>query len=81
MECISLEARSRRPHRLRQPTTPAPLVRRLQPLRQAHPRWGREIPSPGASGINVEVATTVPAFPGFPLGVTAGSYSHDFGAG
>jgi hypothetical protein len=28
--------------------------------------------------VNVAVATTVPAFPGFPLGVTAGTYSHDF---
>lgn len=36
------------------------------------------LPSPGATGVNVAVATTVPAFPGFPLGVTAGTYSHDF---
>ncbi|WP_447983915.1 CHRD domain-containing protein [Nitrospira sp. Nam74] len=36
------------------------------------------LPSPGATGINIPVATTVPAFPGFPLGVTAGTYSHDF---
>jgi hypothetical protein len=36
------------------------------------------LPSPGATGVNVGVATTVPAFPGFPLGVTAGTYSHDF---
>ena len=28
------------------------------------------------SGINVGVATTVPAFPGFPLGVTSGTYDH-----
>ena len=33
------------------------------------------LPSPFATGVNVGVATTVPAFPGFPLGVTAGSYS------
>ena len=36
------------------------------------------LPSPGAIGVNVGVATTVPVFPGFPLGVTAGTYSHDF---
>ena len=33
------------------------------------------LPSPFATGVNVGVATTVPAFPGFPLGVTAGTYS------
>jgi CHRD domain-containing protein/PEP-CTERM motif-containing protein len=32
------------------------------------------LPSPFAP-MNVGVATTVPAFPGFPLGVTAGTYS------
>ena len=31
--------------------------------------------SPLLSGVNVGVATTVPAFVGFPLGVTSGSYS------
>jgi len=31
--------------------------------------------SPFLAGVNVGVATTVPAFPGFPLGVTFGSYS------
>lgn len=36
------------------------------------------LPSPGAMGVNVPVATTVPVFPGFPLGVIAGTYSHDF---
>ena len=36
------------------------------------------LPSPGATGVNVGVATAVPTFPGFPLGVTAGTYSHDF---
>jgi hypothetical protein len=29
-----------------------------------------------AAGTNVGVATTVPAFPGFPLGVTSGTYDH-----
>ena len=32
------------------------------------------LPSPLAPGVNVGVATTVPAFPGFPLGVTEGTY-------
>jgi len=36
------------------------------------------LPSPEVPGINVGVATTTPTFPGFPLGVTAGTYSHDF---
>src|SRR5712692_2974954 len=31
--------------------------------------------SPFLTGVNVGVATTVPAFVGFPLGVTSGSYS------
>jgi hypothetical protein len=31
--------------------------------------------SPFLAGVNVGVATTVPAFPGFPLGVTSGTYS------
>jgi len=30
--------------------------------------------SPFLAGVNVGVATTVPAFPGFPLGVTEGTY-------
>jgi len=38
------------------------------------------LPSPEAPGINVGVATTTPTFPGFPLGVTSGTYSHDFRA-
>jgi CHRD domain-containing protein/PEP-CTERM motif-containing protein len=36
------------------------------------------LPSPEVPGVNVGVATTTPTFPGFPLGVTAGTYSHDF---
>lgn len=36
------------------------------------------LPSPAAPGVNVGVATTTPTFPGFPLGVTAGTYSHLF---
>lgn len=34
--------------------------------------------SPLQTGVNVMVATTTPTFPGFPLGVTSGTYSHDF---
>ncbi len=33
------------------------------------------LPSPFLTGVNVGVATTVPAFVGFPLGVTSGNYS------
>jgi len=29
-----------------------------------------------AAGVNIGVATTLPAFPGFPLGVTSGTYDH-----
>lgn len=36
------------------------------------------LPSPFETGVNVMVATTVPFFPGFPLGVTSGTYTHDF---
>ena len=36
------------------------------------------LPSPLASGVNAMVATTTPTFTGFPLGVTSGTYSHDF---
>ena len=34
--------------------------------------------SPFQTGVNVMVATTVPTFPGFPLGVTSGSYHMSF---
>jgi hypothetical protein len=34
--------------------------------------------SPFLPGINVGVATTVPTFPGFPLGVTSGTYNMTF---
>jgi len=33
------------------------------------------LPSPFLTGVNVGVATTVPAFVGFPLGVSSGSYT------
>jgi len=38
----SLEARSRRPHRVRSPQTPRPVVERIKALREQYPRWGRE---------------------------------------
>lgn len=38
----SLEARSRRPRRFRQPQTSPVVVNRLHQLRQQYPRWGRE---------------------------------------
>ncbi len=37
-----LEGRSRRPKRVRQPTTPTDVVLRIQALRERYPRWGRE---------------------------------------
>jgi hypothetical protein len=36
------------------------------------------LPSPFVTGVNEMVATTTPTFTGFPLGVQAGTYSHDF---
>jgi hypothetical protein len=36
------------------------------------------LPSPFQTGVNVMVATTTPSFPGFPLGVTSGTYSMVF---
>lgn len=38
----SLEDRSRRPHRVRQPMTPLPLVDRITSLREQYPRWGED---------------------------------------
>jgi hypothetical protein len=34
--------------------------------------------SPFLTGVNVPVATTIPSFPGFPLGVTSGTYDQTF---
>jgi hypothetical protein len=34
--------------------------------------------SPGQPGVNVMVATTTPSFPGFPLGVTSGTFDNTF---
>jgi hypothetical protein len=34
--------------------------------------------SPFLTGSNVAVGTTIPSFPGFPLGVTFGTYDHTF---
>ncbi len=36
------------------------------------------LPSPFETGVNAGVATAVPTFPGFPLGVTAGTYNRIF---
>ena len=36
------------------------------------------LPSPFQTGVNEMVATTVPTFPGFPLGVTSGTYDQTF---
>jgi CHRD domain-containing protein len=36
------------------------------------------LPSPFETGVNAIVATTVPTFPGFPLGVTSGTYNMTF---
>jgi putative transposase len=38
----SLEDRSRRPHRLRQPTASAELVQAVLKIREANPRWGKD---------------------------------------
>jgi putative transposase len=37
----SLEARSRRPRRVRQPQTPPDVVARIRALRETYPRWGK----------------------------------------
>jgi hypothetical protein len=36
------------------------------------------LPSPFATGVNEPVGTTLPTFPGFPLGVTSGTYDQTF---
>jgi CHRD domain len=36
------------------------------------------LPSPFLTGVNEPVATTLPTFPGFPLGVTSGTYDQTF---
>ena len=38
----SLEDRSRKPHRVRQPMTPSPLIGRMKALREQYPRWGED---------------------------------------
>ena len=40
-DLTTLESRSRRPRRVRQPQTPPAVSRRLHQLRQQYPRWGR----------------------------------------
>jgi len=41
-DLTSLEARSRRPRRVRQPTTPGHVAERIHAFREQYPRWGRE---------------------------------------
>lgn len=41
-DLITLEAASRRPHRVRQPMTPAPVQNRILELRTKYPRWGKD---------------------------------------
>ncbi|MBM4124927.1 MAG: transposase [Nitrospira sp.] len=41
-DLATLEARSRRPRRVRQPQTPPVVVARIRALRTQYPRWGRE---------------------------------------
>jgi putative transposase len=42
MNLSTLEGRSHRPHRRRQPTWSAPLAERVLALRQRYPRWGKD---------------------------------------
>jgi transposase len=41
LDLATLEARSRRPRRIRQPQTPPAVMARLRALRAQYPRWGR----------------------------------------
>jgi transposase len=41
-DLTTLEAVSRRPHRVRKPTTPGPIEQRILELRQEYPRWGKD---------------------------------------
>jgi transposase InsO family protein len=41
-DLTTLEARSHRPHQVRQPTWTAELAERVLSLRQQHPRWGKD---------------------------------------
>jgi len=41
-DLTTLEAWSRRPHRVRQPMTPGPVVDGILELRQKYPRWGKD---------------------------------------
>jgi transposase InsO family protein len=41
-QLVRLEDRSRRPRRVRTPTTPPSVVIRIRQLREQYPRWGRE---------------------------------------
>jgi transposase InsO family protein len=54
----SLEDRSRRPRRVRQPTWSAELEARVLALRQANPRWGKDVLTPilRREGVSVSVS-------------------------
>jgi transposase InsO family protein len=41
-DLTTLEASSRRPHRVRKPLTPAPVQDRILALRKKYPRWGKD---------------------------------------
>lgn len=41
-DLTTLEAASRRPHRVRRPMTPAPVQNRILELRTKYPRWGKD---------------------------------------
>lgn len=41
-DLTTLEASSRRPHHVRRPMTPAPVVDQILELRQKYPRWGKD---------------------------------------
>ncbi len=41
-DLTKLEEESRRPHEVRQPQTPLPVIERIVALREEHPRWSRD---------------------------------------
>jgi putative transposase len=42
LETLEDDRHTRRPHRVRQPETPPPVMERIRALREAYPRWGKE---------------------------------------
>lgn len=55
----SLEERSRRPHRLRQPTASRELVQAVLELREANPRWGKDKLAPLLRGAGWQVSNSM----------------------